>query len=124
MLTTEEGISDTADVVALKVRFLSANPSDAPGWSTHLAENRPTSVPASIPLLVSQGLSDTLVRPDVTEAFVQQQCAAGATIELDTYPGVGHFDVRTVAGSKVADWMLARLQGTLMAPGCSTEPQS
>jgi hypothetical protein len=81
VLTTEEGIRDTADVLALKVRFLSANPSDAPAWSTHLAENRPTSVPASIPLLVSQGLSDTLVRPDVTEAFVQQQCAAGATIE-------------------------------------------
>lgn len=124
VLTTEEGISDTPDVVALEVRFLSANPSDAPGWSTHLAVNRPTSVPASIPLLVSQGLTDTLVRPDVTEAFVQQQCAAGATIELDTYPGVGHFEVRTVAASKVAEWMLARLQGAPVTPGCTTQAQS
>jgi hypothetical protein len=73
---------------------------------------------------VSQGLTDTLVRPDVTEAFVQQQCAAGATIELDTYPGVGHFEVRTVAASKVADWMLARLRGGPAPAGCSTQPQS
>jgi Secretory lipase len=123
VLTTEESISDTPDVVALKARFLSANPSGAQGWSAHLEDNRPAVVPAAIPLLVSQGLADTLVRPDVTEAFVHQQCTAGASIELDTYPAVGHFAVRTVAAPKVATWLVDRLHGAPAAAGCATTVQ-
>jgi hypothetical protein len=80
-------------------------------------------VPTSIPLLISQGLSDSLVRPDVTEAFVQQECAAGADIELDTYAGVGHFKVRTVAAARVVTWLLDRLQGNPALQGCTTELQ-
>ena len=44
-----------------------------------------------IPLLVAEGLTDTIVRPDVTTAYVQAQCAAVANIEFHTYPNTGHF---------------------------------
>jgi hypothetical protein len=73
-----------------------------------------------VPLLVAQGLTDTLVRPTVTKAFVRQQCAAGATIELHTYAGVGHFEVRTVAAPDVLAWLLARLDGAPVAAHCTT----
>ncbi len=116
--TTAQGFTDIPDVLALETTFLSGNPSTAPGWGERLKENSPGDVSTTIPLLVSQGLTDTLVRPAVTTAYVEAQCAAGASIEFDTYPGVGHFQVRTVAAPTVRDWLLARLKGTPADTGC------
>jgi alpha-beta hydrolase superfamily lysophospholipase len=118
--TTAQGFTDAPEIVALGVRFLSHDPATAPGWGARLTQNAPTAMSTSIPLLVSQGLTDTLVRPPVTESFVTQQCAAGVGIELDTYATAGHFQVRTVAAAPVRDWLLARLRGTPVAPGCRT----
>jgi hypothetical protein len=44
--------------------------------------------------------------------------------ELDTYPGVGHFEVRTVAAAKVAAFLLDRLHGTPAETGGATDQQS
>lgn len=78
-------------------------------------------VSPTVPLLVSQGLADTIVRPDITEAFVRAQCAAGAPVELDTYAGIDHFAVRTSAAPKVGAWLLDRLHGKPAPAGCATE---
>jgi alpha-beta hydrolase superfamily lysophospholipase len=118
--TTAEGLTDLPDVAALKIGFLSADPATAPGWSERLQENSPTTVDPTIPLLVAQGLTDDLVRPGVTEAFVGQRCAAGASIELDEYARTGHFAVRTTAAPSVADWLLARLAGAPAPRDCRT----
>jgi pimeloyl-ACP methyl ester carboxylesterase len=117
--TPEQSFADAPDLLVLRERFLSADPADAPGWSTHLAANSPGSQPLSVPVLVSQGLVDTLVRPDITEEYVAQQCAAGASIALDTYPGIGHFDLRTAAPPRVLAWLEARFAGTPQS-GCVT----
>jgi hypothetical protein len=122
ILTTEEGLADAVDIVELRQRFLSADPATAPGWGDHLRENAPGPVPAGTPLLVAQGLADTLVRPEITEQYVQGQCAAGASIALATYEGVGHFQVRTVAAGEVVGWLLDRLAGTPATSGCSEVP--
>ena len=119
--TTDQGLSDLPDVATLKVQFLSGDPADAPGWGEHLRQNAPSAISSTIPLLVSQGLTDTIVRPTVTEAFVHAQCATGASIELDTYAGVDHFAVRTAAAPKVSTWLLDRRQGKPATPGCTTE---
>ena len=117
--TAAQGFTDVPDVLALEVTFLSQNPATAPGWSDRLRENSPGDVSTTIPLLVAQGESDTLVRPDVTSEYVQAQCAAGASIEYVTYPHTGHFAVRTVAAPMVRDWLLARLRGDPTDPGCT-----
>ena len=57
--TTDQGLTDLPDVAALEVTFLSQDPTTAPGWSTRLKENGPGDVPATIPLLVAQGLTDS-----------------------------------------------------------------
>ena len=72
---------------------------------------------------MAQGLTDTLVRPEVTEQYVRDQCAAGASIQFDTYPETGHFAVRTVAAPMVRDWLLARLNGEPAGSGCTTTEQ-
>lgn len=118
--TTGETVSALPDVLALEATFLAADPAEARGWADHLEDNSPTTVSATVPLLVAQGLADTLVRPAVTESFVRQQCRDGASIELATYPGAGHFEVRTVAAPAVRDWIVARLHGDPVTAGCST----
>jgi pimeloyl-ACP methyl ester carboxylesterase len=114
-------IADIPDILALKARFLSTDPATAPGWSPIFPPNSPGPAALKVPVLVAQGLADTIVRPDVTQAYVQQQCAAGASIEYDTYAKAGHFQVRTAAAPDVVAWLLARTAGTPAPPGCSTE---
>jgi hypothetical protein len=117
--TTDQGLTDIPDVAALEVAFLSQDPTNAPGWSTRLAENAPGDVPADVPLLVAQGLTDTLVRPDITAAWVQARCTAGANIEYQTYPDTGHFQLRTTAAAPVAEGMPAGVKGEPASPGCT-----
>jgi hypothetical protein len=112
-------LSVLPDVVALEASFLSADPRDVPGWNTLLKENSPGPAALPVPMLVTQGLDDTLVRPDVTSAYVKAQCAAGAAIQYDTYPGVDHFQLRTVAAADVVSWLIARTAGQPAATGCT-----
>jgi hypothetical protein len=118
--TDAEGVVDLPDVLGLKASFLSTDPTRAPGWAPWFPLNDPSTARVAIPMLVSQGLSDTLVRPQTTIDWVAASCRSGTRIELDTYPGVGHFGVRTAAPPHMIDWMLARLHGQPVAPGCST----
>jgi hypothetical protein len=69
---------------------------------------------------VAQGLADTMVRPEVTERYVRDECAAGASIEFDTYRDAGHFAVRDIASPAVVSWLLDRLAGLPAPTGCST----
>ena len=122
--TTAEGISDLPDVIALRASFLSTDPATAPGWQPHFETNSLVGTALTMPVLVSQGLKDTLVRPDVTEAYVHDACVAGSSIELDTYPKADHFEVRTASAVKVRDWLLDRVHGTAAPAGCSTQVQA
>jgi alpha-beta hydrolase superfamily lysophospholipase len=118
--TTEQSLPVIPDVLGLEATFLSQDPAQAPGWSQHLADNSPQAVSTSVPLLVAQGLADTLVRPAITESFVQARCADGASIALHTYAGVGHFEVRTTSAPLVAGWLLDRVHGEPAPTGCTT----
>ena len=119
--TTPEGLSAAPDVVALEARFMSADPSTAPGWRELLAENSAGDASTTIPLLVTQGLTDTLVRPPVTQEYVDAQCARGVPLDFRTYAGVDHFALRTAAAPDVVDWLLDRLDGGAAPSGCSTQ---
>lgn len=123
VVTTAQGLSAVPDVLALEVGFLATDPTTAPGWGELLTENAPGDVPPSVPFLVAQGETDTLVRPDVTKAYVDQQCGRGANIELYTYAGVDHFGVRTAAAPDVLRWLQSRLAGEAAPAGCSTKPR-
>ena len=115
-------VADLPDVLALKARFLSANPEDVPGWNTHLGENSPSLTRAiPMPVLISQGEIDTLVRPDVTQSYFDAQCKAGAQVELDSYPGIGHFDIRPVAPPHILPWIEDRFAGKPVASACAAK---
>jgi len=118
---TGQGLVDLPGVVLLHHRFLSSNPSTTPGWSRELIANDPVPELQAVPMLVAQGLSDKLVRPGTTEAFVATACTRGARIQFDEYPGVGHFAVRTAALPQTLRWIRSRLAGTAVPTGCTTD---
>lgn len=54
-----------------------------------LQQNIPTGA-IKVPILIAQGESDGLVRPDVQEKYVNERCKAGQTLEYRTYSGKDH----------------------------------
>lgn len=73
-----------------------------------LRENTPT-LPIPFPLFVAQGGADTLVVPDVQEAFVLGRCDAGQKLLYKTYEGKDHMGV-VLPGSPLLGELLAWTQ--------------
>ncbi|MCP2032651.1 pimeloyl-ACP methyl ester carboxylesterase [Okibacterium sp. HSC-33S16] len=86
-------------------RFLAREPATTAPWDELLAQNKPHAGPLPVPLFVAQGESDTLVRPEVTAAFVLAQQAAGTAVTSHTYPRIGHGTVALVAIDDLLPWM-------------------
>jgi pimeloyl-ACP methyl ester carboxylesterase len=85
--------------------FLAADPATTEPWKTMLDENTPGATVMPVPLFVAQGLSDTLVHPDLTTDFVAQEKALGATVVYDEIPDTGHGEVALRALPELLPWL-------------------
>lgn len=85
--------------------FTAHPPGSTSPWEDLLEANTPQSTALPVPLFVAQGAADTLVRPDITAAYVQAQKAAGTAVTAHTYPGVGHGTVALEALDELIPWM-------------------
>ncbi len=92
--------------------FLSiANPAEVEPWRSLAANNTPGPLPAGVPIFLSQGTDDNLVRPAVTRDYVSTLCKAGSRVRTLWVPGVNHgFIARDSAGAAV-EWMSSRFAG-------------
>ena len=118
ILTDAQELAGALPVEELSLGFVSQDPTTVAPWKDLFAENTPGTGPLAPPLLVTQGTADTVVRPDVTAAFVEAQCRAGTTVELKTYEGVDHFGVRTASAPDVVAWIGDRFAGTAAPSTC------
>jgi hypothetical protein len=88
-----------------------------------LVENTPTST-IEAPLLVAQGLADTLVLPTAQKQWVDGRCRAGQRLEYRTYEGFDHISVVLDPESplipELVEWTRDRLEGEPQAPSCET----
>lgn len=85
-----------------------------------LAENVPT-MPIEAPLLLAQGESDSLVLPEVQDAYVDERCTAGQPIDYRTYPGLDHVPLVEADSPlipELLEWTRARFAGTEPTPTC------
>jgi dipeptidyl aminopeptidase/acylaminoacyl peptidase len=72
------------------------------------ARNTPDVLPKEIPIFLSQGAADDLVRPDVTQDYMNRLCRAGNSVRMVMLPNVNHaFIARDSAGAAV-NWMADR----------------
>ncbi|MFJ6537731.1 alpha/beta fold hydrolase [Paenarthrobacter sp. NPDC091711] len=85
--------------------FVLGDPTKIPGWSELLTENTPDEAPLPVPLFVAQGAKDTLVRPEITAAFVASQTQAGTAVESHVLPDATHGTVALDALPSLMKWM-------------------
>ncbi len=103
--TTGQLFESLPDLLLLRDGYLAANPWEIEPWKTRLAENTPGAAKIGVPILVTQGLADTLVWPEVTRSYVDGRCTAGETIAFRGYPGVTHTQIGVQSASDVAAWI-------------------
>jgi pimeloyl-ACP methyl ester carboxylesterase len=70
--------------------YLAADPETTGPWASLLQQNTPGQSALSVPLLVAQGDTDTLVRPSATAGFVIHECSIGTKVQFLHIAGTGH----------------------------------
>ncbi|HWK79429.1 MAG TPA: hypothetical protein VNP95_01610, partial [Thermomicrobiales bacterium] len=102
-------LTDTGGIHAIATpvvgRFLKADPATTEPWSGLLEQNTPGSVALTVPLLVVQGKADTLVRPEITAAFVEHERSIGTKVTFITFPDIDHGLIALVAMPDVMKWL-------------------
>jgi pimeloyl-ACP methyl ester carboxylesterase len=91
-----------------------------PVFAARIAQNT-ASKPIAAPLLIAQGLTDSVVVPAVTDRYVDGRCYAGQRLEYWKFADHDHTDIVRV-GSKMEDpliaWTAARFSGESQPKGC------
>ena len=77
--------------------------------------------PIQAPVVIAQGLSDIVVPPSATDAYVEERCAAGQQLEYWTFAGRDHLTI-IQPGTPLEDllikWTTARFANEPQATGC------
>jgi pimeloyl-ACP methyl ester carboxylesterase len=77
--------------------------------------------PIKAPVVIVQGLSDTVVPPSATDAYVEERCAAGQRLEYWTFAGRDHLTIiqpGTPLEEPLIKWTTARFTNEPQATGC------
>jgi acetyl esterase/lipase len=122
----EECIESPVDLVerqrtasSLKKTFLSVpNPLDLEPWRSLADRNTPGALPSDIPVFLSQGEDDKLVRPNVTKDYMRQLCDAGSSVQLVMVPGVSHGFIARDSASRAVEWMSDRFADARAPSDC------
>jgi pimeloyl-ACP methyl ester carboxylesterase len=94
-----------------------------PALAARLAQNT-ADHPIAAPVVIAQGLADTVVPPAATDAYVKERCAAGQRLEYWTFKGADHGGIVQPGASLDAPlvaWTMARFAGKVQAKGCGRE---
>jgi acetyl esterase/lipase len=87
-------------------------------WRSLMVSNSPDPLPANIPLFLAQGGADELVRPQVTEAYMQRVCRAGGKVQLLLLPAANHGFIARDAAASAVEWMTDRFAGFPAPSSC------
>jgi pimeloyl-ACP methyl ester carboxylesterase len=77
--------------------------------------------PIQAPVVIAQGLSDIVVPPSATDAYVEERCAAGQPLEYWTFAGRDHITILqpgTPLEELLIRWTTARFANEPQATGC------
>lgn len=114
---------DPARIAALTKTFegralaTSTNPALAARLQQNVADR-----PIAVPLLIAQGLTDAVVLPAVTDAYVADRCAAGQRLEYWQIAGRDHGGIvqpGSPLDQPLAEWTAARFSNQPQPSGCS-----
>jgi pimeloyl-ACP methyl ester carboxylesterase len=86
-------------------KFVTADPATVAPWATLFAENSAGATAFQAPLLVAQGLKDTLVLPAATEAFASHEQSLGMDVEFHPIDLADHGTVAYLALPALMEWL-------------------
>lgn len=101
--------------------FFSVDPVTVPDWRAQFDANTP-SADRRVPVLVAQGLEDTVVLPATTAQLQQDWCAAGASVTVQWYPTADHFTVPSLAAPSAMTWIQQLFAGQSPGNTCGQTP--
>jgi acetyl esterase/lipase len=94
-----------------------------PALAARLAQNAAAG-PIPAPLVIAQGLADTVVPPPATEQYVAERCGANQSLDYWTFAGLDHGTI-VRPGSALEEplvaWTRARFAGEARPSGCARE---
>lgn len=102
--------------------FFATNPLDSPPWAKVVRDQTPRPLPATIPLVVSQGTADEVVLPWPNGVLQDDWCAAGSDITMQWLGGVNHMKAAIVSGPLIVPWIADRFAGRPASRTCDTPP--
>jgi len=88
-------------------------------WRSLIAHNSAPDLPAQIPVFLSQGGRDVVVRPDVTAAYAKRLCDGGSRVTIMRMLGVGHGWIAAKSAQSAASWIADRFDGSAQTDDCS-----
>ncbi|MBN9009810.1 MAG: lipase, partial [Rhizobiales bacterium] len=98
--------------------FLTGNPATVKPWQDFIRENSPGRERAGAPVLIAQGLDDTVVDPPVTDAYVAALCKRGTRVVFIRYPRVSHVPVAKRSAAQTVAWMAGRFANAPVTTPC------
>jgi alpha-beta hydrolase superfamily lysophospholipase len=109
----------------LRKQFLSvADATHLEPWYALVAENSPGTLPATIPVLLTQGGADQLVLPLITRAYAQRLCSAGSRVKYLELAGVGHGFIAADSAMHAVDWITDRFDRVPAPDDCPALAQA
>jgi len=81
--------------------------------------------PIQAPVVIAQGLSDNVVPPSATDAYVEERCGAGQRLEYWTFAGRDHITIvqpGTPLEELLIRWTTARFANEPAGNGCARKP--
>jgi acetyl esterase/lipase len=95
-----------------------ANITTVEPWRSLLMSNTPGPLPPDVPIFLSQGLADELVRPTVTQDYMDKLCRAGSKVALLTMPGVTHAFAARDSAAVAIGWIADRFANRPVPSDC------
>ena len=109
-------------VLLLGKDWLTFEQVDTEPWRRHIEENTPGAARIDVPILMTQGLDDTVVWADLNVDWARSACDRGESVEVITLPGVGHDGAGQASAPDVVPWITDRFAGDPAADGCDDLP--
>ena len=91
-----------------------------PAWASILKQNTPVAAAADdVPLLITQGTADPIVRPQTTAAFAQALCDRHLRVEYQLLKNVGHNAAGFDTAPAVVLWAQDRFNRVAAPSNCA-----
>jgi acetyl esterase/lipase len=97
------------------------NPAAIEPWHSLLIHNTPGVLPPELPVFLAQGSADRLVRPQVTQDYMEKLCQAGSRVRMLVMPNVSHGFAGADSAAAAVAWMVDRFAARPAPSDCGAK---